>query len=123
VAGAGRYTFEAFALLMSAFWVHVMATLYVLTGRRGRFVVTAKRGQSGPQPLSVLPALAVMAALLFAMGFAFTRHPTPGTVNNMAFALLHLSVLVVGVWPALAGQRAAVAASAPASEAPEERAA
>ncbi|HUI04457.1 MAG TPA: glycosyltransferase [Acidimicrobiales bacterium] len=123
VAGAGRYTFEAFALLIANFWVHVVSTLFVVAGRRGRFVVTAKRGRAGPQPLAVVPALLVMGALGAAMGFALTRRPTAGTVNNMAFAVLHLAVLTVGVWPALTGRSAAVSEAASGDGDTEARAA
>jgi cellulose synthase (UDP-forming) len=106
VAGAGRYTFDAFALLIANFWVHIVSTFFVLSRRKGRFVVTAKRGRAEAQPTTVIPALAVMAVLLVAIAYAMARTLTAGTVNNVAFAVLHLSVLVVGVWPALAGRRA-----------------
>ncbi|MGH8995786.1 MAG: glycosyltransferase family 2 protein [Acidimicrobiales bacterium] len=108
VAGAGAYTFEAFALMIANFWVHVVSTLLVLTRRRGRFVVTAKRGRDGAQPLTVLPALVVMAVLGFAIAHALDGRLTAGTLNNVAFALFHLCVLLVGVWPAVAGRRAQV---------------
>jgi cellulose synthase (UDP-forming) len=106
VAGAGTYTFEAFALLIANFWVHVVSTVFVLLRRTGRFVVTAKKGAQGAQPRAVAPALAAMGGLLASVGFACTLRLTPGTLNNVAFAVLHLSVLVVGTWPALAGARA-----------------
>ena len=35
------------------------------------------------------------------------RSPTPATLNNVAFAGLHIAVLLVGVWPALVGMRSA----------------
>jgi len=47
MAGAGSYTFAAFALSASTFWIHVQATLRALTGRRGGFVVTPKQGEGG----------------------------------------------------------------------------
>lgn len=105
VAGAGEYTFAAFALLIANYFLQILSTLLVLARRRGRFVVTAKRGQDGPQPLAVLPALVAMAVLLSAVGFAFARNLTPATMNNVAFAMLHIVVLLAGAWPALVGRR------------------
>ena len=104
VAGAGAYTFNAFALLIVSFWVHVRSTVAVLTRRRGRFVVTAKRGAEGPQPRAVLPALGVMTMLVGAIAYALAQGVTAGRLNNVAFAFLHISVLVVGAWPALVGR-------------------
>jgi cellulose synthase (UDP-forming) len=107
VAGGGVYTFNAFALLIANFSVQILATLFVLTRRRGRFVVTAKRGGDGPQPFTVLPALLVMAVLLSAIGYGLHRSVTAGTLNNVAFACLHLSVLLAGSWSAIVGYRRA----------------
>ncbi len=108
VAGAGAYTFDAFALMIANFWVHIVSSLSAVVRRRGRFVVTAKRGRDGAQPTTVLPGLAVMALLASSIGYAFAGRFTPGTLNNVAFALFHLSVLLVGVWPAVAGRWAQV---------------
>jgi cellulose synthase (UDP-forming) len=105
VAGAGAYTFNAFALLIANFSVQILATLFVLTGRKGRFVVTAKRGGDGPQPATVLPALLAMAVLLSAIGYGLHRSVTAGTLNNVAFACLHLAVLLAGSWAAIVGCR------------------
>jgi cellulose synthase (UDP-forming) len=105
VVGAGEYTFGAFALLIANFSVQVLATLLAVARRRGRFVVTAKRGADGPQPLTVAPALATAGCLLAAVGYALDTDLSAATLNNVAFALLHLSVLAAGTWPALAGRR------------------
>lgn len=101
VAGAGSYTFKAFALATSAFWVHVHATVQALRRTPGRFVVTPKRGASARQPRAVAPALAAMAVLLFAAAVGLSRDRSPATLNNVAFAVLHVSVLAAGVRPAL----------------------
>ncbi|MGH9045740.1 MAG: glycosyltransferase family 2 protein [Acidimicrobiales bacterium] len=108
VAGAGVYTFEAFALMIANFWIHILSALFVLAKRTGRFVVTAKHGSEGAQPLTALPALLVMAVLGSSVGYAFDGRFTPGTLNNVAFACFHLSVLTIGVWPAIAGRHAQV---------------
>jgi cellulose synthase (UDP-forming) len=119
VAGAGAYTFDAFALLIANFSVQVFSTLAVIARRRRRFVVTAKRGVDNPQPEAVLPALLVMCVLLSAMGYALDRSLTAGTLNNVAFAILHFSVLSIGVWPAVVGRRRALL-SEPAREGDDE---
>jgi cellulose synthase (UDP-forming) len=113
MAGAGAYTFEAFALLIANFSVHVFSTLLALARRKGRFVVTAKRGSDGPQPLTVVPAIVMMAILASATGYALERSITAATLNNVAFAVLHLSVLLVGSWSALVGRRRSSVAVAP----------
>ncbi|MGH9096443.1 MAG: glycosyltransferase family 2 protein, partial [Acidimicrobiales bacterium] len=66
VAGAGEYTFDAFALLISTFFVQVFSTLFVILHLPGRFVVTPKHGTDVPQLGGVLPALLTMAGLLAA---------------------------------------------------------
>ena len=109
VAGAGRYTFDAFALLIANFWVHIVSTFFVLLRRKGRFVVTAKHGRDEAQPATVIPALGVLAVLAFCIVWAMARTLTAATVNNVAFAVLHLSVLLIGAWPALVGRRVAPA--------------
>ena len=42
--GAGHYTFAAYSLATSTFWIHVHATYRTLRGRAGSFVVTPKQG-------------------------------------------------------------------------------
>ncbi|HEX4217820.1 MAG TPA: glycosyltransferase family 2 protein [Acidimicrobiales bacterium] len=105
VAGAGEYTFAAFALLIANYAVQVISSLLVLARRGGRWVVTAKRGSDGPQPGTVFPALVAIAGLLAAVGYALDQNLTAATLNNVAFALFHVSVLMVGSWSALAGRR------------------
>jgi cellulose synthase (UDP-forming) len=101
IAGAGAYTFGAFALQSASFWIHIQATVLTLLGRRGRFVVTPKRGESRRQLRPVWPALAVVAALLAAAGWGLHGGVSPGTLNNVAFAGLHVVVLLSGTWAAL----------------------
>jgi cellulose synthase (UDP-forming) len=97
VAGAGSYSFAAFSLGFSIFWVHVKASLAALTGRRGRFVVTPKRGNRGVQLRPALPALAAMAVLAGAAVTGLARSTSPATLNNVAFAGMHVAVLGAGV--------------------------
>lgn len=112
VAGAGSYTFAAFALAASSFWIHVQATLRTLLRRGGGFVVTPKQGDAGRQPRAVLPTLVLVAVLLGVATYGLVHDRSPSTLNNVAFAALHISVLVAGAWTALRGtpQQAPVAA-------------
>jgi cellulose synthase (UDP-forming) len=103
LAGAGSYTFAAFALGASTFWIHVQATLRALTGRRGGFVVTPKQGEGGRQPRVVIPALAAVGVLIAVAGYGLAKDRSPSTLNNIAFAGLHITVLLAGAWPALRG--------------------
>lgn len=107
IAGAGSYTFGAFALQSASFWIHIQATILALLGRRGRFVVTPKRGAARRQPRTVWPALVLLVALLAAAGWGLHRGVSPGNLNNVAFAALHIVVLLTGVWAALMPGRAA----------------
>lgn len=114
IMGNGTYSFRAYALSAASFWIHVQATVLTLLGRRGRFVVTPKTGAAGRQLRPVWPALVLLAVLLCAIGYGLSRDQSPGTMNNVAFALLHVSVLVAGVWPAIAPVRPAQPDAAPA---------
>jgi cellulose synthase (UDP-forming) len=104
VAGAGSYTWAAFALQSASFWIHVHASLMTLLRRRGRFVVTPKRGAAGRQPLTVLPALGAATALVAVGVYGLVQTRSPAMLNNVAFAALHVSVQLSGAWPALRGR-------------------
>lgn len=124
VMGGGTYTFRAYALAAASFWIHVQATILTALGRRGTFVVTPKTGEHGRQLRPVLPALAVLAALIAAAVYGLARGTDPGTLNNVAFAALHITVLLTGVWPAIApAGRAPERVPASAGEAAEDGAA
>jgi cellulose synthase/poly-beta-1,6-N-acetylglucosamine synthase-like glycosyltransferase len=101
VLGGGAYTFKAFALQAASFWIHVQSTVLTLLGRRSGFVVTPKEGIEGPQPRAVAPALVAIVALLAVASYGLLRDRSPATLNNVAFASLHVAVLLSGVWPAL----------------------
>ncbi|MGQ0616449.1 MAG: glycosyltransferase family 2 protein [Acidimicrobiia bacterium] len=100
-ASAGAYTFAAFSLASATAWVHIHASLRCLRRAPGRFVVTPKHGADGPQPRAVMPALVAMAALVAVAMVGLARGTSPATLNNVAFAGLHVVVLANGVRPAL----------------------
>ena len=79
----------------------------------GGFVVTPKQGDAGRQPRAVLPTLALVAVLLGVAAYGLVHDRSPSTLNNVAFAALHISVLVAGAWAALRGNRRAAPAAAP----------
>ncbi len=101
LAGAGSYTFAGLALSSASFWLHILASLLTLLRRAGSFQVTPKEGVARPQPRAVAPALIAVSVLVAVSAFGLMRSRDPATVNNVAFALLHVCVLLVGVWPAL----------------------
>lgn len=109
VAGAGAYTWRAFALAFASWWIHVFASVQVLRRRPARFVVTPKRGTDGPQLRAVWPSLVALAVLGGTIAWGLLRDRSPGTLNNVAFASVHVVVLISGVRPALR-RRSAVAA-------------
>jgi len=100
VAGAGKYTFRAFALAAASFWVHIAATFAVLLRRRGRFVVTPKSGTGRRQPLAVWPTLLAIITLSGAAAYGLAHSRGPAMFNNVAFAAVHLCILLVGIAPA-----------------------
>lgn len=105
--GSGTYTFAAYSLATSTFWVHVHASSRALLRRSGSFVVTPKQGDASRQLRSAAPTAIVVALLTAAAVFGLARSRDPATLNNVAFALLHITVLTHGVWPALAPATAA----------------
>jgi cellulose synthase (UDP-forming) len=109
--GGGTYTFKAFALQVASFWIRVQSTVLALLGRRGGFVVTPKEGAAGRQPRPVAPALAAIAVLSAVAAYGLLRDRDPATLNNVAFATLHVAVLLAGVSPAL--RREPLPATAP----------
>ncbi len=123
IAGRGAYTFGGFALASASWWIHVQASILALAGRRGRFVVTPKEGEARRQPRAVAPTLVALALLAGTAILGLSRSVDPATLNNVAFAALHVTVLSVGVWPALFPARRAEAAAIEAAGERERRAA
>jgi cellulose synthase (UDP-forming) len=117
--GRGSYTFRALALQAASFWIHVQATILVLLRRPGTFVVTPKQGARERQPRTVAPALVAIAVLLGVAVVGLGRSRDPATLNNVAFAVLHICVLTAGVIPAL--RRAPVPAAHAVPAAAEDR--
>jgi cellulose synthase (UDP-forming) len=111
VAGAGSYTFAAFALSAANFWIHVLSTIYTVLRRKGSFVVTPKKGAAARQPGAVMPALAAVGALVAASIYGLIHNPDAATINNVSFAAVHVSILMTGCWAALQKPRAIAAES------------
>lgn len=95
--GVGSYTFAAYSLAVSTFWIHLGATARVFVRGQGRFVVTPKRGSSRRQWRPALPTLVVIAALIAATAVGLARSIDAGTLNNAAFAMMHVAILTSGV--------------------------
>jgi cellulose synthase (UDP-forming) len=112
--GGGAYTFRAFALQAASFWIHVQSTALAVLRVHGRFVVTPKEGASERQPRAVAPALAAIAVLTGAAAYGLSRGNDPATLNNVAFAALHVCVLACGIAPALRAEPTARLEPAPA---------
>lgn len=101
VVGSGTYTFAAYALATSTFWVHVHATCKALLRRPGRFVVTPKSGTAKRQWRPVLPTIAVVVVLMAVAMYGLLRDQSPAALNNVAFIFVHVAVLTRGLAPAL----------------------
>jgi cellulose synthase (UDP-forming) len=107
VAGAGSYTFAAFALAAANFWIHALASIYTVLRRSGSFVVTPKEGAAVRQPRAVMPALVVVGILVAVSIYGLVRSRDAATINNVSFAAFHISVLMTGCWAALEKPKAA----------------
>jgi cellulose synthase (UDP-forming) len=107
--GAGTYTFAAYALATSTFWVHIHATCRALFRRPSRFVVTPKSGSSNRQWRAAAPVLVALSMLLTAIVVGLLRDRSPATMNNVGFALFHVAVLSHGVATAIAPSLTATA--------------
>ena len=101
VASGGRYSWSAFSLMSSAFWIHVVASLLTLLRRKGSFAVTPKQGSSSRQVRPVLVPLAVIGVLAGVAVYGLLRDRSPATITNASFAFVHLAVLTAGIRYAL----------------------
>ena len=111
LAGAGAYTFAAFALAAASFWIQVLSTGLTVLRKKGSFVVTPKKGAEARQPMAVWPALAAVGVLVAASIYGLLKNQDAATINNVSFAAFHISVLMAGCWPALAKPKAPAADS------------
>ena len=82
LAGSGTYTFGAFALSASNFWIHVQATIGALLRRAVRFVVTPKHGERKRQPRAIAPTLIAVGMLVGASAYGISRGHSPATLNK-----------------------------------------
>jgi cellulose synthase (UDP-forming) len=105
VAGGGAYTFAGFALAAASFWIHVQASARAALRRAAKFVVTPKQGAAERQPRAAAPTLAAICVLVAVSAFGLARDRSPATLNNVAFAMLHVTVLASGAWYAFTVRR------------------
>jgi cellulose synthase (UDP-forming) len=110
--GAGKYTFAAYSLATSTFWLHLHATWQVLRRQSRGFVVTPKSGDTSRQLGPAAPTLAVIVVLVGAAAFGLLRSQDAATLNNVAFAGLHVTILFHGVLGAVLPGLATVATTA-----------
>ncbi|MGD0391228.1 MAG: glycosyltransferase [Acidimicrobiales bacterium] len=123
-AGGNSYTFDAFCVFVANFWVHIAASIYVMTGAKMKWVVTSKQSSKGREPRSVVPGLAYLGVFLVTAVYGIATGFTPAVADNLAFAAIYAVVILVGIWPALAGAPTPSAAAPEAElEAPELEAA
>ena len=113
--GTGTYTYAAFSLAFSTFWIHIHASLRAILRRPGRFVVTPKQGQRGIQLGPAAPTLVAAGLLVAVAALGLARDRSPATLNNVAFAAAHVTVLIHGIRSALIPARSAALGAASAA--------
>lgn len=106
--GGGAFTFAAYALAASTFWVHVHASTSALLRRPSRFVVTPKTASSERQWRPAAPSLVVVGILASAIVVGLARQRDAAILNNVAFALFHITVLGHGMAAAILPSTAAI---------------
>jgi cellulose synthase (UDP-forming) len=113
IAGRGRYSYAAFAVMSASFWIHVLATILTVLRRKGSFAVTPKQASSARQirPVAV-PVLACIALAAIA-AYGLARDQSPATVTNVSFAAVHVLVLASGIRVLLQRPRPTSAERAP----------
>jgi cellulose synthase (UDP-forming) len=99
--GGGAYSYSAYALAASTFWVHIHASCKALFRRPSRFVVTPKDGSGDRQWRAAAPTLGVLGVLALTIVVGLLRDTSAGTLNNVALALFHMAVLAHGVSTAI----------------------
>lgn len=123
LAGGGSYTFDAYCLYIANFWIHIAATVYVLTGSKMVWVVTAKQSSRRREPGSVVPALMALGVLTVTAVYGIASGFTSAVANNLSFAAVYATVMLIGIWPALAKAPIPYAQPDPDVEIPELEAA
>jgi cellulose synthase (UDP-forming) len=102
VASGGRYTYGAYAIRATCFWVDVLAVGRLLIRRPGRWRVTPKVGRSRQWPVLVIPT-AVLITLVVAVVYELTIQHGPAAMTTVAFALVWIVVLASGIGAGLTG--------------------
>lgn len=95
-AARGRYSYWAFTLMSASFWIHIVASVLTLLRRKGSFAVTPKKAVGGVQLKPIAAPLGAAAFLLLVVLYGLWHDPSPATVTNAGFALVHVVVLVSG---------------------------
>ncbi|HEV8296280.1 MAG TPA: glycosyltransferase family 2 protein [Acidimicrobiales bacterium] len=111
VAGAGRYSYSAFAVMSASFWIHILASILTVLRRKGSFAVTPKKGSTDRQIRPVLVPLLACAVLVGVACYGLARDQSPATVTNVSFASVHVLVLASGIRILLQRPRAAMHAT------------
>lgn len=96
------FTFQSLAFSMGAFAIHLSALLAALTGMRSAFVISQKRAAQGRYLRLVSLHIAYLVLVYVGVVFAFARDGvTASLINNVAWALLNVAILVPFIRAAL----------------------
>jgi cellulose synthase (UDP-forming) len=106
IASAGHFTFGAYALRATCFWVDVAAFGRCALRRRRRFTVTPKQATTASQVPSLVVPATLLVALVAAIAYELVGQRGPGAMTTVAFALVWVVVLASGIGAALHPRRA-----------------
>jgi cellulose synthase (UDP-forming) len=96
VASDGNYTWAAYSLACSNFAVQISSTLAAFRRRERPFVVTPKHGNDGLHLRAAAPSLIAASILAATAVLGLLEGLSPANINNVCFALLHVTVMAAG---------------------------
>lgn len=96
------FTFKGLAFSMSSFEIYLRALVGVISGRKARFEITAKRKVDGNFLNLVSSHILYLLLAVTGLGFAIFREGISASVStNLAWALFNISVFLVFIMAAM----------------------
>ncbi len=96
------YTFRALSFSMSAWWIHLMAFIEVLVGKKSGFVITSKVQVEGNFFSLVQPHVIYIILTLVGIVYSYnTSGLTPSLTTNATWSFLYIIIFIPFMYAAL----------------------